>query len=161
MATIEKIRQVQLVGRKIRQLRKEHKLTQVELSARLGIQQSDLSRMEQGEYRVSLDTLFRILAEFKMSIGEFFEGVAQESITPRDVQLVQDFNALPRDAQREVEDFIAWKQVQTRSAPPAPPAHAHAAHPGHTGGILPSVLPAGAAGAPEILERRRLKQHED
>jgi transcriptional regulator with XRE-family HTH domain len=115
MATIEKIRQVQLVGRKIRQLRKEHKLTQVELSARLGIQQSDLSRMEQGEYRVSLDTLFRILTEFKMSIGEFFEGVAQEAITPRDVQLVQDFNALPRDAQREVEDFIAFKRVQTRS----------------------------------------------
>ncbi len=125
MATIEKIRQVQLVGRKIRQLRKEHKLTQVELSARLGIQQSDLSRMEQGEYRVSLDTLFRILAEFKMSIGEFFEGVAQESITPRDVQLVQDFNALPRDVQREVEDFIAFKRVQIRGESPG--AHAPAA----------------------------------
>jgi transcriptional regulator with XRE-family HTH domain len=164
MATIEKIRQVQLVGRKIRQLRKEHKLTQVELSARLGIQQSDLSRMEQGEYRVSLDTLFRILAEFKMSIGEFFEGVAQESITPRDVQLVLDFNALPRDAQREVEDFIAWKQVQTRSAAPAPTAptaQAHAAHPGHAGGIL---LPAGSMGpaVPSVgIERRRLKQHDD
>src|SRR5215467_6332815 len=115
MAALDKIRQVQLVGRKIRELRKERKLTQVELSARLGIQQSDLSRMEKGEYRVSLDTLFRILAEFKMSIGEFFEGVAQESITPRDVQLVQDFNALPRDAQREVEDFIAFKRIQTRS----------------------------------------------
>src|SRR5271169_3397053 len=120
MATIEKIRQVQLVGRKIRQLRKERKLTQVELSSRLGIQQSDLSRMEQGEYRVSLDTLFRILAEFKMSIGEFFEGVAQESITPRDVQLVQEFNALPRDAQREVEDFIAFKRTQTRGEGPEP-----------------------------------------
>ena len=111
---VEKIRQVQLVGRKIRELRKEHKLTQVELSARLGIQQSDLSRMEQGEYRVSLDTLFRILAEFKMSMGEFFEGVAKESITPRDVRLVQGFNGLPEDAQREVEDFIAFKAAQTQ-----------------------------------------------
>ena len=106
----EKIRQVQLVGRKIRELRKEHKLTQVELSSRLGIQQSDLSRMEKGEYRVSLDTLFRILAEFKVSIGEFFEGVAKESITPRDVQLVQSFNALSEDVQREVEEFIAFKR---------------------------------------------------
>jgi transcriptional regulator with XRE-family HTH domain len=106
----EKIRQVQLVGRKIRELRKEHKLTQVELSSRLGIQQSDLSRMEKGEYRVSLDTLFRILAEFKVGIGEFFEGVAKESITPRDVQLVQDFNALSEDVQREVEEFIAFKR---------------------------------------------------
>ena len=112
MAPIEKIRQIQLVGRKIRQLRKEHKLTQMELSSRLGIQQSDLSRMEQGEYRVSLDILFRILAEFKMSIGEFFDDVAKESITPRDVRLVQDFNSLTQDAQREVESFIAFKRAQ-------------------------------------------------
>jgi transcriptional regulator with XRE-family HTH domain len=117
MATSDRIRQVQLVGHKIRELRKEHKLTQVELSSRLGIQQSDLSRMEKGEYRVSLDTLFRILAEFKMSIGEFFDGVAKESITPRDVRLVEDFNALTDDAQREVEDFIAFKRVQTQRGP--------------------------------------------
>jgi transcriptional regulator with XRE-family HTH domain len=117
MAALDKIRQVQLVGRKIRELRKERKLTQVELSARLGIQQSDLSRMEKGEYRVSLDTLFRILAEFKMSIGEFFEGVAQETITPRDVKLVEEFNSLPQDAQREVEEFIAFKRSKDESQP--------------------------------------------
>jgi transcriptional regulator with XRE-family HTH domain len=116
MASANKVRQIQLVGQKIRQLRKEHKLTQVELSHRLGIQQSDLSRMEQGEYRVSLDTLFRILAEFQVGIGEFFEDVARESIKPRDVHLVQKFNNLPHDAQREVEDFIAFKQAQTRRA---------------------------------------------
>lgn len=120
MAVPDKIRQVQLVGRKIRELRKERKLTQVELSARLGIQQSDLSRMEKGEYRVSLDTLFRILAEFKMSIGEFFEGVAKESITPRDVRLVQEFNDLPEDAQREVEEFIAFKRAQNRHEDDSP-----------------------------------------
>lgn len=114
MSTVEKIRQIQMVGRKIRELRKEHKLTQMELSARLGIQQSDLSRMEKGEYRVSLDTLFRILAEFKMSIGEFFDELAQESITPRDMRLVQQFNALSEDAQREIESFIAFKQAQSR-----------------------------------------------
>src|SRR5881394_2900689 len=116
MATSDRIRQVQLVGHKIRELRKEHKLTQVELSSRLGIQQSDLSRMEKGEYRVSLDTLFRILAEFKMSIGEFFDGVAKESITPRDVKLVQDFNSLPTEAQREVEELISFRR--THGAPP-------------------------------------------
>ena len=104
------VQQVQLVGRKIRQLRKEHKLTQVELSTRLGIQQSDLSRMEQGQYRVSLDTLFRILAEFKMSIGEFFEEINQKTITPRDIRLIEDFNTLTTEAQREVETFIAFKR---------------------------------------------------
>jgi len=114
MAAPEKIRQVQLVGHKLRELRKERKLTQVELSARLGIQQSDLSRMEKGEYRVSLDTLFRALAEFQMSIGEFFDGVVKESITPRDANLIQGFKSLHDEAQREVEELIAHKRQQAR-----------------------------------------------
>jgi transcriptional regulator with XRE-family HTH domain len=154
MATIEKIRQVQLVGRKIRQLRKEHKLTQVELSARLGIQQSDLSRMEQGEYRVSLDTLFRILAEFKMSIGEFFEGVANGSITPRDVQLVQDFNALPRDAQREAARPV---QRPNSNSPPAPfGTSLHPTRIAGAGGASRCRIadwPHGAPNGPRVVQR--------
>jgi transcriptional regulator with XRE-family HTH domain len=112
VSTVQKIRQVQLVGRKIRQLRKARNLTQTELSARIGIQQSDLSRMEKGEYRVSLDTLFRILATFEVSIGEFFDSVARESLTPHDIALIHNFNNLPHEAQREVEDFIAFKKTQ-------------------------------------------------
>lgn len=112
MATAPKIRQVQLVGRKIRQLRKQHKLTQTELSARIGIQQSDLSRMEKGEYRVSLDTLFRILAELHMSMGEFFDEVNRESVTPKDAQILRDIKTLDPESQREVESFIAFKRAQ-------------------------------------------------
>jgi transcriptional regulator with XRE-family HTH domain len=112
MAEATKIRQVQLVGRKIRQLRKQRSLTQTELAGRIGIQQSDLSRMEKGEYRVSLDTLFRILGEFGMGIGEFFDEMAEESFHPRDVGLVRKFNSLPPKAQQEVQEFIAFKRDQ-------------------------------------------------
>lgn len=108
----ERPRPVHMVGRKIRQLRKERQLTQTELSSRIGIQQSDLSRMEKGEYRVSLDNLFKILAEFRMSIGEFFDEVTTESISPRDVQLVRRFKELDDTSQREVEDFIDFKRSQ-------------------------------------------------
>jgi|SRR5687767_2919831 len=119
MAKAEKIRQVQLVGRKIRRLRKERRLTQTELSARIGIQQSDLSRMEKGEYRVSLDTLFKILAEFDVSIGEFFDDVARETFTPREVKMVREFKTLEPEAQREVEEFINFKRAREgNGAPP-------------------------------------------
>lgn len=110
--TLGKIRQVALVGRKIRKLRKERKLTQTELAARIGVQQSDLSRMEKGEYRVSLDTLFRILAEFKLGIGEFFEDLTHESITPRDLQIMRHLKVMDEETRREVEDFIAFKRTQ-------------------------------------------------
>lgn len=112
MATVHKIRQVELVGRKIRKLRKQQKLTQTELAARIGIQQSDLSRMEKGHYRVSLDTLFRILAEFKMTIGEFFEDLNQESVTPQDLQTLRRLQSLDEGSRREVEAFIAFKRTQ-------------------------------------------------
>jgi len=118
MAAAHKIRQVQLVGRKIRQLRKQHHLTQTELSHRIGIQQSDLSRMEKGEYRVSLDTLFKILAEFNLTVGEFFDGTHADELPPREARLVRDFHDLPGEAQREVEDFIAGKRRQHQTTEP-------------------------------------------
>ncbi len=107
-----KIRQVQLVGGKIRQLRKEHRLTQNELASRIGVQQSDLSRMEKGEYRVSLDTLFRILSEFDMGIGEFFDEYARHTFSPHDIELVRRFRTLPKDDQNDVEEFIGFKRAK-------------------------------------------------
>ena len=114
MGTPHEIRQIQLVGRKIRELRKDRKLTQTELSGRVGIQQSDLSRMEKGEYRVSLDTLFRILSEFQMGFGEFFDELAKESVTPRDLQLLKEFKSLEQGDQIEVERLIAERRKQPR-----------------------------------------------
>lgn len=112
MAVAHKIRQVELVGQKIRQLRKDRNITQTELSQRIGIQQSDLSRMEKGEYRVSLDTLFRVLAEFNVGVSEFFEDLNRESYSPREMRLMSEVRCLSDDAQREVEEFIAFKQTQ-------------------------------------------------
>ena len=98
--------QVELVGRKIRRLRKERKLTQNELASRIGIQQSDLSRIERGEYRVSLDTLFRMLAEFKVSVAEFFDESDGGSVGPREVLLVQQLNTLRDQDREEVRQII-------------------------------------------------------
>ncbi len=70
--------QIRLVGQKIRQIRKSRHLTQSDLAARIGITQSDLSRMENGEYKVGLDTLFRILQVFELSMSQFFNEPAAD-----------------------------------------------------------------------------------
>lgn len=98
--------QLELVGRKIRQLRRQRKLTQVELADRIGIHQSDLSRMEQGEYKVGLDTLLRILQTFDLSIGDFFEE------TDHGETMFTKFKSLSASAQKEVESFIEFKRRQ-------------------------------------------------
>jgi transcriptional regulator with XRE-family HTH domain len=98
--------QLELVGRKIRQLRRQRKLTQVELAERIGIHQSDLSRMEQGEYKVGLDTLLKILQTFDLSMGDFFEeGSRAQSVFDK-------LKILSPAAQKEVESFIEFKRRQ-------------------------------------------------
>jgi transcriptional regulator with XRE-family HTH domain len=104
-------RKVALVGSRIRELRKGRHLTQTELSEKIGIAQSDLSRMEQGEYKVGLDTLFKILQVFDLKMGEFFG----ETETPAEKEardLVVEFQTLSDEARQEVRDFVRFKQTQ-------------------------------------------------
>jgi len=98
------------VGQLLRHHRMQRQLTQVELARQIGIQQSDLSRMEKGEYRLSLDVLFRILLVFEMSLGEFFGDLAQQSLTSHESSLLQSFRALPREQQHEVLEFAEFKR---------------------------------------------------
>src|SRR6187549_1036668 len=98
--------QLELVGRKIRQLRRQRKLTQVELAEKIGIHQSDLSRMEQGEYKVGLDTLLKILQCFDLSMSDFFDE------TGRTDMVFDKFRSLSSAAQKEVESFIEFKRAQ-------------------------------------------------
>jgi transcriptional regulator with XRE-family HTH domain len=105
-SAMNKPAQLELVGRKIRQLRRQRKLTQVELAEKIGIHQSDLSRMEQGEYKVGLDTLLKILQTFDLSIGDFFDE------TSRPQSVAEKLKALSPAAQKEVENFIDFKRRQ-------------------------------------------------
>jgi transcriptional regulator with XRE-family HTH domain len=98
--------QLELVGRKIRQLRRQRKLTQVELAEKIGVHQSDLSRMEQGEYKVGLDTLLKILQTFDLTIGDFFDD------DNRTQAMYEKIKTLSPSAQREVESFIEFKRRQ-------------------------------------------------
>jgi transcriptional regulator with XRE-family HTH domain len=106
------------VGQRIRQHRQERNLTQTELARQIGIQQSDLSRIEKGEYRVSLDVLFRLLQVFEMSLGEFFGDLAQQGLTAREAGLIESFRSLPHDEQHEVLDFVEFKRNRHREQEP-------------------------------------------
>jgi len=104
-------RQQLLVGEKIRELRKSRSLTQAELAAKIGVQQSDLCRMETGEYKVSLETLFGVLSIFGLDIGEFFK----ERSRPRDGaedEILRRWRRLSPRAREEVREFLIFKSRQ-------------------------------------------------
>lgn len=103
-----------MVGARLRSLRKERHLTQTQLARQIGIQQSDLSRMEKGEYRVSLDSLFKILAIFEVSFNDFFDK-QQEAAEPRralsreDMQILHLVRELSEDGRHEAMEFLEFK----------------------------------------------------
>ena len=147
--------QIIVVGQKIRQIRKSRRLTQADLAGRIGVTQSDLSRMENGEYKVGLDTLFRILQVFELSMSRFFEeptaetAEAEEAAPPDPATetqlLVADFEELDDDSRREVRDFIAFKKIQqqnrqARWRPESAPAEPE---PAPSGSPIPFGRPAG------------------
>ena len=104
-------RKVALVGSRIRERRKGRHLTQTELSEKIGVAQSDLSRMEQGEYKVGLDTLFKILQVFDLKMGEFFEEI--ETPAERDARdIAGEIKSLSDDARQEIRDFVRFKKQQ-------------------------------------------------
>jgi transcriptional regulator with XRE-family HTH domain len=106
-------RQTIFVGSKIRLLRKERDLTQAELASRIGVQQSDLCRMENGEYKVSLDTLFKILAVFGMEIGDFFrEAHPAAGPLESEQEILRLIQRLDDAARAEVLDFIRYKAAR-------------------------------------------------
>ncbi len=120
MAPYPSPRKVNLVGSRIRELRKGRHLTQTELSEKIGVAQSDLSRMEQGEYKVGLDTLFKLLQVFDLKIGEFFGE--SDTAGPEDRQLVNEYRELSDEARQEVRDFVRFKKMmeEAREEPADP-----------------------------------------
>lgn len=116
MSAVLRASQILLVGQKIRQIRKSRHLTQADLAARIGVTQSDLSRMENGEYKVGLDTLFKILQVFELSMSHFFEEPAAASDAAPERAPFEDWAALPAETRREVSEFIAFKRMQVEKA---------------------------------------------
>lgn len=129
MSAVPRPVQILLVGQKIRQIRKSRHLTQSDLAGRIGVTQSDLSRMENGEYKVGLDTLFRILQVFEMSMSRFFEepAPAAAATDPEEIRsneadrrrerLLTDWFALSEDGRAEVLEFVAFKKMQETRRP--------------------------------------------
>jgi transcriptional regulator with XRE-family HTH domain len=112
--------EVAAIGSRLRRLRKERGLTQADLARQIGIQQSDLSRMEKGEYRVSLDNLFKILGVFDLDLADFFgEGQTTTEqqrmpLSRQDMKILHLLRELSPEGRAEVQEFLEFKLRKER-----------------------------------------------
>ena len=68
------------LGARIRQLRSNANLTQVELAARLGMGQSTLSRLEDGSRSLSASDLIDISSALNLSVSELLADDSEHSV---------------------------------------------------------------------------------
>lgn len=75
--------QGELIGRRLRQIRQARRLSREELAGRVGILPNDLLRIEKGEHRVGLETLFSLLAQIGMTLDDFTQSLRREAQAKR------------------------------------------------------------------------------
>jgi transcriptional regulator with XRE-family HTH domain len=73
----------ELVGRQLRHIRQARRLSREELAGRVGILPNDLLRIEKGEHRVGLDTLFSLLEHIGMTLEDFTLSLRREAQAAR------------------------------------------------------------------------------
>jgi DNA-binding XRE family transcriptional regulator len=60
--------QMDLIGKAIKQTRRERNLTQEELGKLIGVQKAQISRLENNASNVTMDTLLRVFAALKAKV---------------------------------------------------------------------------------------------
>ncbi|MGV8137085.1 MAG: helix-turn-helix domain-containing protein [Mangrovibacterium sp.] len=60
--------QMELIGKAIKQTRKERNLTQEELGKLIGVQKAQISRLENNAGNVTMDTLLRVFTALKAKV---------------------------------------------------------------------------------------------
>lgn len=75
-----------LLGRRIRELRKERGLTQEQLSEKVGKTDEVISNIETGAASTRLSTLFDIADALKVSLVDFFDWVSPRKMTTEEIR---------------------------------------------------------------------------
>ncbi len=90
----------QLIGKKIRELRTQNGLTQMELAAILRVSNTYLSKVENGERALQLDVLIRICD----ALGVNSDYILYDDSTARK-RLVREIDRLPYEELNRIKEY--------------------------------------------------------
>lgn len=96
------------VGEKIRQLRTERNLTQPQLAESIGIEQSYLSKLENGKSVPSADIFQAILKAFAVDVATFLEGIDDRIVRSELRQIPEVANHLNAGVAERIHNIRRW-----------------------------------------------------
>jgi transcriptional regulator with XRE-family HTH domain len=105
----QKVQPVELaIGRRVREVRLSRNMTQVELAAEIGMNQSVLSQCEQGQVRVHGALLMALMKALKVSADELLgaSGIELRPSNGRLLRRLERIERLSRAKQRVVLEMV-------------------------------------------------------
>lgn len=91
-----------LVGKRIKEQRKKNKLTQEQLSEKLGISKNHLSAIERGVYRVQIETLVMIINCLGCTADDLFCDVIDKGYMIKSSRLSEKIEKLSPEEQSRI-----------------------------------------------------------
>ena len=95
-----------LLGKKIRQLRKEHNWTQDFLSEKLGINSQSLLRIENGKTFPTVQNLEKIAEVFEIEISDLFNNKSFADINELKQEILSTIETLDYNKTRMLYNFL-------------------------------------------------------
>lgn len=102
---------LEYIGQRLREIRKTRGLSQQDVAERMGIPQSNLSRIENGKQRLNLTVLAGILSIYRVDMEDFFAR-DEEPLRPADrgeQHVLNLFRQLDPEQCQEVIEFLEFK----------------------------------------------------
>lgn len=91
------------IGRNLKRIRKEKKLTQVELAHMIGFKDNAISAWENGTNSIDVAVLMLICEKLDVSIEEMYKGIAKNNpssgLSEKEQGLINLFRQLPEEEQ--------------------------------------------------------------
>lgn len=91
-----------LIGKRIKEQRKKNKLTQEQLSEKLGISKNHLSAIERGVYRVQIETLVMIINSLDCTADDLFCDVIDKGYIIKSSRLSEKIEKLSPEEQNRI-----------------------------------------------------------
>jgi len=93
---------------RIRDLRQQRGISEIELAKKAGIHESRLEGIENGAYKISLEELEKVCRALDVSLAEFFAGQQDTGVTTRAAHLADGADDLPPEAEKELAQLMDY-----------------------------------------------------
>jgi transcriptional regulator with XRE-family HTH domain len=106
------------IGKRIKQIRLDNKLNQVEFSRIIGIAQGALSDIENEKSKPAVDTVISLCRYFNISTDTILLGIENVSLTEEERHLIEVYRQLTEKNKAKVEAYAEVRlEEQERTTP--------------------------------------------